>query len=77
MIMLAVMKTISLSEFIAEIGDEEAGRLFGVSARAAKSWRLRDRYPRPETADRIVVRTSGRVTHEGIYGGASSKSDAA
>ena len=54
-----------LAEYIAEVGDEKAAAMFGVKTRTAKSWRLGDRYPRPEQA-KVIVENSP-VTYEGIY----------
>lgn len=55
----------TLPEYIAQMGDEKAGRLFGVETRTAMSWRLRSRIPRPKQAEVIVDRCP--VTMEGIY----------
>jgi hypothetical protein len=55
-----------LREYLAGLGDVKAARLFKVSARTAKSWRLGYRIPRPHNAERIVKLSP--VTYEGIYG---------
>lgn len=55
----------NLPEYIAEMGDDKAARLFGVTKRTAMSWRLRDRFPRPAQAEVIVSKSP--VTMEGIY----------
>lgn len=55
----------NLPEYIAKIGDRRAAKKFGVQIRTIVSWRLRDRLPRPKTADRIVKRSP--VTMDGIY----------
>ena len=57
----------TLPEYICEVGDREAARLFGVSVRAVESWRRGERVPRPETAARIVKATKGRVDYSGCY----------
>lgn len=67
--MLARMK---LSDYIKAVGDAEFGKKFGVTRRAAMSWRLGDRLPRPDTAQKIVAKTP--VTWDGIYGKAASRS---
>ena len=56
-----------IQDFIATIGDRAAAELFGISERAAESYRLGTRKPRPEVAQRIVEKTSGKVDWEGIY----------
>lgn len=55
----------NLSDYIAEIGDKQFAGKFGVSERTAMSYRLRDRKPKPELAERIVAESP--VTWEGIY----------
>lgn len=57
-----------LATFIESIGDKEAARLFGVTERAAASWRRGERSPKKEHAQTIVVATDGQVSFEDIYG---------
>ena len=64
-----------IQDYIATIGDRAAAELFGITERAAESYRLGTRKPRPEVAQRIVVKTNGKVDWEGIY--APTKSEAA
>lgn len=47
----------NLSEYIALIGDKAASNLFGITERAAVSYRLGHRSPRPDVARRIVAVT--------------------
>jgi hypothetical protein len=56
---------VNLPEYIAQMGDEKAARVFGVSRRTVMSWRLRNRLPRPAQAKRIVE--TSPVTIAGIY----------
>lgn len=58
----------TLSEFIVEIGDVAASRLFGVKLRTIQSWRRRERYPRPDQAHEIVRLAGGKVDYAGIFG---------
>lgn len=58
----------SLPEFIADVGAEEAARLFNVKQRTAESWKRRERYPRPAKAPEIIEASGGIVDYEGIYG---------
>lgn len=60
--MLAPMK---LSEYIQQVGDDEAARLFEVKRRTVQAWRRGERTPRREQAHVIVERSP--VTFEGIY----------
>lgn len=60
--------TRTLPEFIAEIGDTEAARLFDAELRTVQAWRRRERWPRPETAQQMVAVSGGRLTMDGIYG---------
>ncbi len=53
-------------EYLKALGDEKAARLYAVKPRTIKSWRLRDRTPRPEQARMIVDRSP--VTYDSIYG---------
>lgn len=64
-----------IQDYIATIGDRAAAELFGITERAAESYRLGTRKPRPEVAQRIVDKTNGKVDWEGIY--APAKSEAA
>lgn len=57
----------TLSEFIAQIGDAPAADLFGVTVRTAMSWRLGERVPRPGKAKEIVDLAGGDVTFHGCY----------
>jgi len=56
-----------LTAFIAEVGDERAAKLFGVTVRTAASWRRRERLPRPKQVPNIVKASKGKVTIEGVY----------
>lgn len=55
-------------QFLKKIGDERAAELFDVTPRAAMSWRLNDRTPRPAKAKQIVERTNGKIKLTDIYG---------
>jgi hypothetical protein len=55
----------NLKEFIEQMGDEKAAKLFEVKPRTVMSWRLGDRVPRPKQA-RIITERSP-VTLDGIY----------
>ena len=57
----------NLTSYIELIGDKAAAELFGITERAAMSYRLGDRKPRPEVAQRIVDKTSGKVGWADIY----------
>lgn len=57
----------TLPDFITEIGDAEAARLFRSPMRTIQSWRRRERTPRPSQATMIIEASGGRVTYEGIY----------
>ena len=57
----------TLPDFITEIGDAEAARLFRAPMRTIQSWRRRERTPRPSQATMIIEASGGRVTYEGIY----------
>lgn len=60
--------TQTLPDFIAEIGDPEAARLFDAELRTVQAWRRRERFPRPEKAQQMVAVSGGRLTMDGIYG---------
>lgn len=57
-----------LPEYIKTVGDARASEIFGESIRTVRSWRYRDRRPRPITAHKIVEATNGEVTLADIYG---------
>lgn len=58
----------TLPDFIAELGDEEAARLLDAPLRTVQSWRRRERKPRPAQAARIIAAAEGRLDYAGIYG---------
>lgn len=60
--------TLTLPEFIREIGDEKAAELFNVKVRTVQSWRRREAFPYPRNAQQIVAAAEGRVDFQGIYG---------
>jgi len=57
----------NLPAYIETIGDKAASELFGIAERTAMSYRLGERKPRPEVAQRIIEKTNGRVDWAGIY----------
>lgn len=56
-----------LSAFIKKVGDSAAADMFGVTKRAAESWRLLERTPRPEKAREIVKATKGKVSFSDCF----------
>lgn len=56
-----------LDQFIEEIGDEAAAKLFDVKPRTVASWRRGERKPRPDKAIEIVKTLRGKIPLEGIY----------
>lgn len=54
-----------LTNYIEKVGDKAFAERFGITPRAAMSYRLGDRTPRPKLATRIVAETP--VTWAGIY----------
>jgi hypothetical protein len=65
-----------LPAFIDRIGDEKAAQLFKEKERIVKSWRLRERRPKPKKAPRIIKASNGVLDYESIFSYAlkSSKS---
>lgn len=59
---------ITLSEFIAEIGDVEFSRRFKTPVRTVQSWRRRERRPRPAQAQELIRLANGRLDFTAIYG---------
>lgn len=55
----------NLDDYIKKVGDAEFAAKFGITPRAALSYRMGDRSPRPKLAKRIVAATP--VTWAGIY----------
>jgi hypothetical protein len=56
-----------LPAYITLIGDKAAAELFGITERAATSYRLGSRSPRPAVARRIVAATGGKVSWADVY----------
>lgn len=57
----------NLPDYIKAIGHEAAAQLFDVSKWTVKSWRFRERTPRPDKAREIQRITRGRVSVAEIY----------
>jgi hypothetical protein len=57
----------TLTEYIESIGDQAFARRHNVTERCARSWRLKQRQPRPLKAMKIVADTDGLVTLAEIY----------
>ena len=64
----------TLSDYIRQVGDEAFAKQFDLKPRTAIAYRLRDRRPRRELAQRIIADTP--VTWDGIYGEASEEAAA-
>lgn len=47
---------------------DKAAQMLGEKPRTVLAWLYQERRPRPETAQKIVRATKGRVTFAGIYG---------
>ena len=65
---VCIKLVMELPEYISEIGDEAAARLFQVATRTVQSWRLRSRAPRPNKAKEIARLTKNKVSVEECYG---------
>src|SRR5690554_1818601 len=65
--------TMTLPEYIEQVGDAAAARLFRVKPRTAMAWRLGERHPRPAKAAEIVRVLGGAVTFEGCYARRASR----
>lgn len=62
------METMDLPAFIRSRGLDALASRLGVSRFAVKSWLYGERLPRPETAQKIIRESRGRVTMDAIYG---------
>ncbi len=58
---------LTLSEYIARVGDETFAARFGISRWTARDYRLRASRPSTTMAMRIIRATRGRVGWDGIY----------
>ena len=58
---------LTLSEYIARVGDETFAVRFGISRWTARDYRLRASRPSTTMAIRIIRATRGRVGWDGIY----------
>lgn len=56
----------TLPDYIRQIGPDNFARIMRVKKRTVLSWMYLNRYPKKETAKRIVERTP--ITMDGIYG---------
>lgn len=57
----------TLSEYIAKIGNRKFAALYGCSLGTAKAYRYGLRMPHPTRAMRIIALTGGAVDWAGIY----------
>lgn len=62
------MNTITLKTYIEQLGDDEAAKRLGITARTAGAYRRGEREPRPEQARKWVREMGGLLTLESIYG---------
>ena len=62
------VKRISLSDYIAYIGNAGAAKLFECSEATAKSWRYGQRQPSIKQAKKIIKAADGKLDFESIYG---------
>ena len=62
------MRRMTLAEYIAKLGDKAAAKMLGISERAARSYRLGTRRPRPAKAQQMVKLSEGKLTMQAIYG---------
>jgi len=58
----------TLPDYIKKHGDEKCANLFGAKLRTIGSWRRRERYPRRDKAQEMVVASKGELTMTGIFG---------
>jgi hypothetical protein len=56
-----------LKEHIAKLGDAQAAKRYRITERAARSYRMGVRRPKPETALRMVKLSKGELTLASIY----------
>lgn len=56
-----------LPSYIRKLGVDEASALFEEKPRTVRAWMYRERFPKKHSAKKIVERTRGKVTYEGIY----------
>lgn len=56
-----------LKKYFTQIGDVKASKRFKITERAARSYRLGQRKPLPETAKRIAKLSKGEITLAQIY----------
>jgi hypothetical protein len=66
------MAAMNLPQYISKVGEEAFAAKFDISVRAANSYRLEQRLPRPKLAARIIAETP--VSWGGIYGNAGKAS---
>lgn len=58
----------SLQKYLADIGDAVAAKRFGITERAARSYRSGQRKPKPKVALKMVKKSGGALTLASIYG---------
>ena len=62
------MKRISLSDYIAYVGNAGAAKLFDCPENTVKSWRYGKRQPSIKQAKVIIKAADGKLDFESIYG---------
>lgn len=58
----------TLSDYIAKLGDDAAAKLLGITKRSARAYRTKTRHPRLPEAHRIIKRSKGALTIDSVYG---------
>lgn len=62
----ATVQPISLAQFIAQMGDEQAAILFDEKLRTVAGWRRGERYPARRKLSKIIARSRGQITWDSL-----------
>lgn len=62
-----MLRLMSLQQYFKDLGDAAAAKRFGITERAARSYRTGWRRPKPDLALKIVKASKGKVTMAHIY----------
>jgi len=65
------MKTMTLPEYIASIGDSRLAKDIGVTSGAVRNWRTCASVPYPKRAEKLIKHARGLLTIDSIYGDTS------
>jgi len=61
------LRMMTLPEYLQMRGDDVIAAILKIPERTVRSWRRRERYPRPRQAAKLVETSGGKLDYSGVY----------